>query len=110
MSRIERESRGRMRPTLGSVYPALRQLEGLVRSWLEPPRGKAGRPRRYYELTLSGVGVATAQRAALSAFINGTAAPSVPEGALEQMRARLQRSAELSAACMKLRQAAEDLP
>jgi len=91
---------------LGSVYPALRQLErqGLVRSWQVPASG-AGRPRRYYELTRKGIAAAAAEREALAGLLesdaSGTAAPT-PE-AIRAMRRRLRECARVSAFVSELR-------
>jgi PadR family transcriptional regulator, regulatory protein PadR len=102
--RIRRDSSGRVRLRLGSIYPALRALEeqGLVRSRLVPrPRG-AGRPRRFYHLTPRGVAASLAQRDALAAFFRPVRArPSAEE--VKLMAARIRQCIELSAFVLELR-------
>lgn len=77
---VETESRGAVRPEIGSLYRVLGRLmtEGLVEE--VPPPGDApdvhrGRPRRYYRLTVAG-------RSALEADARRL------EGALELARKR----------------------
>ena len=105
--RVEQRTGGTIRLRQGSVYPALRQLEreGLVRGWEGRSRKGGGRPRRYFELTLTGVKAARAVKQVVSGFMKGTdaAPPSVHE--VEQMRERLQRCVEVSAFCAELRRA-----
>jgi PadR family transcriptional regulator, regulatory protein PadR len=58
IERVKRHTGGLVNLNEGAVYPALRALEeeGLVRFVGEgqPPAGRGGRPRRYYELTAAG--------------------------------------------------------
>jgi PadR family transcriptional regulator PadR len=72
IERVSKGSRGTLRLHQGSAYPALRALEraGLVRSWEGPPEEvRAGRPRRYYELTAAGLRTARGQRDVLLGFL-----------------------------------------
>ncbi len=85
IERIRRATRGLMRVGMGSLYPTLRALEGegLVRSRLLRARPGAGRPRRYFELTLAGVGARNAERRAVAALFR------VGEDRLRRESARL---------------------
>lgn len=100
--RIREATTGRIRLRPGSVYPALRALEraGLVRR-MEDRRGRTGRPRRYYELTIEGAAAAMAQREALSALFGAAGRPSPPDAAL--MRDRIRSCAKVSAFVHELR-------
>jgi len=72
IERVADRTRGKIRLHQGSAYPALRALEreGLVRSWEGAPEEvRAGRPRRYYELTAEGLRTARGQRAVLLGFL-----------------------------------------
>jgi len=91
----------------GSVYPALRQLERerLVRSWAGKSAKGGGRPRRYYELTATGVKAAMVVKRMVSGFVNATPAPPPSPREVQHMRERLRRCAEVSAFCMELRRA-----
>jgi len=103
IERVGQRTNGRVRLGQGSVYPALRDLEnaGLVRSWTgrRDVRG-AGRPRVYYELTVAGVGAATALRDAVIGFVQAGEAEPGPSKAVE---ARLRRGLDLSAVARSLR-------
>jgi DNA-binding PadR family transcriptional regulator len=103
IDRIRDQTGGRVRLRLGSVYPALRDLEKqrLVRSW-EVPAARGGRPRRYYELTLKGVAAATAQREVIGDLLGGRAEVLPPE-TIERMRDRLGECAAVSAFVIDLR-------
>jgi PadR family transcriptional regulator PadR len=103
IDRIRDQTGGRVRLRLGSVYPALRDLEKqrLVRSW-EVPGARGGRRRRYYELTLKGVAAATAQREVLRDLLGGRAEVLRPE-TIERMRDRLGECAAVSAFVIDLR-------
>jgi PadR family transcriptional regulator PadR len=71
IERVSKKTRGKIRLHQGSAYPALRALEreGLVRSWEGPQEEiRAGRPRRYYELTADGLRTARGQREMLLGF------------------------------------------
>jgi len=98
--RIARATSGRVRFAEGSIYPALRRLQGdrLVRRWsVVPGRRRGGRARRYYELTERGVRASDAERRDL--LLLAGAASSLPDPAeRERMRARIELGAELSEA------------
>jgi PadR family transcriptional regulator PadR len=71
IDRVAARTGGKIRLHQGSAYPALRALErdGLVRSWEgSPEEVRAGRPRRYYELTAEGLRTARGQRDVLLGF------------------------------------------
>jgi DNA-binding PadR family transcriptional regulator len=102
--RIASRTRGRVRLHQGSVYRALRDLErrGLVR--MRTVRsGRAGRPRRYYELTPGGVAVAEAERNALADLVAERPGPTPSPVERDLMRERIKRCAELSALVLDLR-------
>jgi PadR family transcriptional regulator PadR len=103
IERVRKRTDGAVRLRLGSVYPALRDLEksGLVRSW-EVAADKGGRRRRYYELTLRGVAAARAQRELLGNVL-GRAAEAPGPATLRQMRERLDECAAVSAFVLDLR-------
>ncbi len=50
------EERTRRTASIGAIYTTLGRLEerGLVRSHTEEPRGRTGRPRKYYALSPEG--------------------------------------------------------
>jgi DNA-binding PadR family transcriptional regulator len=103
IDRIREQTGGHVRLRLGSVYPALRDLEKrrLVRSW-EVPGARGGRRRRYYELTQRGVAAATAQREVIGELLGGR--PEVLQReTIEQMRDRLGECAAVSAFVIDLR-------
>src|SRR5512143_2993868 len=103
IERIAARTGGRVRLGQGSVYPALRDLEaaGLVRSWTTRQGAKgAGRPRVYYELTVAGVGAASAVRDAVAGFVDVDRAEPGPSRAVE---AGLRRGLDLSAVARALR-------
>jgi PadR family transcriptional regulator PadR len=107
IQRVEHRSGGTIFLRQGSVYPALRRLErdGLVRSWKGRSTKAGGRPRRYFELTVSGVKAARAVRQVVSGLMKGPEAPPPSAHEVEQMRERLQRCVEVSAFCGELRRA-----
>jgi DNA-binding PadR family transcriptional regulator len=79
------------RPSVGSLYPALGQLEadGLARSWQVVPGGRRGaRSRTYYELTHPGYRRAEEDAALLRSI---AARPSAIDGIPSPSRATLQR-------------------
>jgi PadR family transcriptional regulator, regulatory protein PadR len=105
IERIRRRTGGRVAMHQGSVYPALRQLEGegLVRCRTEPTG--VGRPRKYYELTVKGVRAAEQVRALLAAML-GPTAPAPAPASDAAIADRLRRCAEVSAASLALARAA----
>jgi PadR family transcriptional regulator len=103
IGRIRLHTAGRLRLRLGSVYPALRDLQarGLVTSW-GAPNPKRGRRRVYYELTPKGMAAAREQREAIQGLLlPGTKGPSAQE--LVRMRDRLRKCVALSAFVLDLR-------
>jgi DNA-binding PadR family transcriptional regulator len=100
IERVRSASLGHVRLALGSLYPALRQLEKgrLVRSWtVVPGRSRGGRARRYYELTEAGVRASETARSALAALL-AVERRRQPES-LEEIagrKRRLELGAELS--------------
>ena len=103
IARVAERTGGRVRLGQGSVYPALRDLEagGLVRSWTGSRGVKgAGRPRVYYELTVAGVGAASALRDAVIGFVE---AGEHRPGPSKSVEAGLRRGLDLSAVARSLR-------
>jgi PadR family transcriptional regulator PadR len=103
IERVAERTGRRVRLGQGSVYPALRDLKaaGLVRSWTGRWGVKgAGRPRVYYELTVAGVGAASALRDAVIGFV---AAGEGEPGFSKTVEARLKRGLDLSAVARSLR-------
>jgi PadR family transcriptional regulator PadR len=102
IERVAERTGGRVRLGQGSVYPALRDLEaaGLVRSWTgrRGVRG-AGRPRVYYELTVAGVGAASAVRETVTGFVDAGRGEPASSKAVE---AGLRRGLDLSAVARSL--------
>ena len=108
---VRRRSAGRLQAGPGSIYPALRKLEGegLVRSWTaaRPHRGR-GRPRRYYELTRRGfLEVHRLQDAVRAAVADTVSLPAVSSAVMEE---RVLRARDLSEATRRLRLATIDAP
>ena len=105
--RVRERTGGAVSLKQGSVYPALRQLERerLVRSWNGKSAKGGGRPRRYFELTPTGVKAAMVVKHMVAGFVNATSAPPPSPREVEQQRERLRRCAEVSAFCMELRRA-----
>ena len=103
IDRVRRQTSGRVRLRLGSVYPALSDLERrrLVRSW-EVPALSRGRRRRYYELTPKGVAAVRAEREALQGLL-GTAPEGPTPEEIARMRGRLRECAAVSAFVLDLR-------
>jgi PadR family transcriptional regulator PadR len=99
--RIRRSTAGRVRVRLGSLYPALRDLQrrGLVRSW--EIAGARGRPRTYYELTRKGIAVAAADREGLRRLTASSVNPPSTE-TLARMSERLRRCASVSRFVLQL--------
>ena len=108
---VRRRSGGRLQGGPGSIYPALRKLEGegLVRSWTaaRPHRGR-GRPRRYYELTALGFReVHRLQEVVRAAVADAVSLPAVSSAVMEE---RVLRARDLSEAARRLRVAMIDAP
>jgi PadR family transcriptional regulator PadR len=108
---VRRRSGGRLQAGPGSIYPALRKLEGegLVRSWTAalPHRGR-GRPRRYYELTTRGFReVHRLQDAVRAAMTETVSLPAVSSAVMEE---RVLRARDLSEAARRMRVAMSDAP
>ena len=108
---VRRRSRGRLQAGPGSIYPALRKLEGegLVRSWTAagPHRGR-GRPRRYYELTAPGFReVHRLQDAVPAAVADAVSLPAVSSAVMGE---RVLRARDLSEAARRIRAAMIDAP
>jgi DNA-binding PadR family transcriptional regulator len=106
--RVRRDTRGQVRLGPGSVYPALRALEG--RGWIRTratSRKAAGRPGVVYELTPEGVAAAAAQREALAAFYEPR--PDVRSSPIDvpALRERLVRTARASSFVLRLRSAVQ---
>jgi len=105
MDRVRRLTGGLVRLRMGSVYPALKALEEqeLVRGEVVPPRGSAGRPRKYYELTAAGMAAALAEREALAALLRTKDSGAGGED-LRRMQERLRRAGRASASVRRLRE------
>jgi DNA-binding PadR family transcriptional regulator len=104
IERVRQATGGVVRLGMGSVYPALKALEGerLLRCQTVPPVGRAGRPRKYYELTAAGVVAANREREALAGLLRARrGAPTA--GDVRRMQERLRRSARVSASAGRLR-------
>jgi PadR family transcriptional regulator, regulatory protein PadR len=97
--RIDRATAGRVRLADGSVYPALKALQGqrLVRSWtVVPGRTRGGRARTYYELTVTGVRGARASGEALVRLAGSSANPPASPADVARTVQRVRRGMELS--------------
>jgi PadR family transcriptional regulator PadR len=103
IERVRIRSRGRVRLPQGVVYPALLRLERrkLLRRWAANSK-RIGRPRRYYELTPTGILVAQSERDAIAGFATGETlqAPSTQEIVI--MRERLSECGEVAEAALWL--------
>ena len=108
IDRVAEQTSGRVRLRLGSVYPALSELEKrrLLRSW-EVPGARGGPPRRYYELTPKGVVAALAQREALHGLLGKAREGPTPDE-IARMRDRLRECAAVSAFVLDLRRRMAD--
>lgn len=82
----------------GTLYPALRRLEsaGAVRAWMEDGRSRVGRPRRFSELTASGVELLGRQRSLLRAVAAPKAMARPSTAAIRRMRRHLRRAFAVS--------------
>jgi len=109
VKRVQRDSAGLIRLRPGSVYPALRAMEqeGLVAVRPGQADGRRGRPRRYYELTLRGVQVAIAQRAALLELLGGPGVTATPD--VGEMRRQLESCSSLSGSVVELERRVRDV-
>ena len=100
-AQLRRRSSGRLQAGPGSIYPALRKLEGegLARSWTVS-HGR-GRPRRYYELTGRGLGeVRRLLDTVRETMADEASLPDVPTRAMEE---RVRRARDLSQAARRIR-------
>jgi DNA-binding PadR family transcriptional regulator len=106
--RVRGRTRGRMRLRAGSLYPTLQVLarQGLLRSWIVRAPGARGRPRRYYELTPSGLAAAGEQRELLAGFLGERPASPPSSAERQRMRDRMRRCSELSRFLQDLREKA----
>jgi DNA-binding PadR family transcriptional regulator len=107
--RVNFATRGQVRLSEGTLYPALRALRTsrLIRAWTVIPGGrKGGRARTYYELTIEGVKRSEELATTLTDLASGfrPRAPT-PPAKREAMQGRLRRVAEISEAMMTLRDA-----
>ena len=102
--RIRRLTRGRVKVSPGSVYPALRALarQGLVKRSAGPTPRAAGRPRQDYELTARGRSVRRAQGEAVAALF-GAAPDERAVVDVRLMQERIRSCADLSAFALELR-------
>ena len=59
--------------SVGAIYTTLGRLEdrGLVRSRVEEPRGRTGRPRKYYALSAEGARELRASYASIQSMASG---------------------------------------
>lgn len=105
IERVRHRSGGVLRLNRGGAYLALRGLEvrRFVRSWVRRLPA-VGRPRRYYELTASGIRQAEVARVALRGLV-GPEGGGPSAGELRQMADRVRRAAELSRLALRLRDA-----
>jgi len=72
IERVKQRTNGKVALHQGSVYPLLRSMEeeGLLKSWDDKPSDlRAGRPRRYYELTADGLRAAREQSDTLTGLL-----------------------------------------
>jgi PadR family transcriptional regulator PadR len=108
---VRRRSGGRLQAGPGSIYPALRKLEGegLVRSWTASgPHVGRGRPRRYYELTTRGFAeVHRLQDAVRAAMADAVSLPAVSSAVMGE---RVLRARDLSEAARRIHAAMIDAP
>lgn len=106
VERVESGSRGGVRLNRGGAYLALRALErqGLVHGWMRRTSG-VGRPRRYYELTPSGIVGADEIRKALAALLR-RGPEGAPEGDPRAMADRVSEASAVSLSAARLRDAA----
>ena len=104
METLEAPGLGGRPPGPGTLYPLLRRLEeaGLVRGWLEEGRSRVGRPRRFCELTLSGVTALNRIRASLRAIGSGDEQMPRPASSVHRMRENLRRGFRVSSFAMRL--------
>jgi PadR family transcriptional regulator, regulatory protein PadR len=104
IERVRRTTYGRVRLSMGSIYPALRRLqrEGFVVSRLVRARPGPGRPRRYFELTPRGVAVRDAERRALAALFR-VEDHRIPRESPRLIGERLRRCSSTSTSALSLR-------
>ena len=103
LERIRDRTGGRMRLRPGSLYPALRALEGegLVQGWAGATQ--RGRRRQYYELTSQGIRAAEEMRAVIRMFVGPAPAPPVSQRERSKMRERILRCIRVSDFAHELR-------
>lgn len=105
--RITRTTAGQVRPSEARVYPVLHELqrEGLVKAVRVVPGSIRGaRSRTYYDLTLSGVKAANAERAILRSLLTDVVpAPGLRERT--RMMLRVLSAEDLAELGQDLRQA-----
>jgi PadR family transcriptional regulator, regulatory protein PadR len=104
IARLAARSKGAVRLQCGSVYPTLRRLEreGRVRGWVER-RGR-GRPRRNYELTVTGVVEADRIATALRSLLPARRVAPAPQD-LRAMAARIDACEVISRRAREVRNA-----
>ena len=107
MERLREEGLGGRPPGPGTLYPLLRRLEeaGLVRSWIEKRRSSVGRPRRFQELTASGLGALDRVRQQLRAIERESGPTRRQVSTVRRMRANLRRAFRASSFALRLRDA-----
>jgi DNA-binding PadR family transcriptional regulator len=107
--RVKLATRGQLRLSEGTLYPALRALRAsrLLRAWtVIPGRRQGGRARTYYELTIQGVRQSEELAATLTELASGFRPRATTTPAeRDAMQNRLRRVAEISEAMMTLRDA-----
>jgi PadR family transcriptional regulator, regulatory protein PadR len=103
IERIRVATRGLAELGMGSVYPALKRMEaeGLVRSRTVRSTA-AGRPMKYYELTVKGVAARRSEAEALLRLL-GVERPPLPAPPPELAAQRLERCQAATAAAWELR-------
>jgi hypothetical protein len=108
IERVRRLSRGTLSLTPAQVRGALRSLEQqrLVRSWVNITGSEHHRAPRYYEPTGEGILEAHVQRESLAGLLGFPRPPGPSPRERRAMAERLRRTAALSAATLRLRDAA----
>lgn len=106
IERVWSRSRGGVRLNRGGAYLALRALErqGLVHGWMRRT-SDVGRPRRYYELTPSGIVRAEEIRKTLVSLLR-LGFEGAPEADPRAMADRVSEASAVSLSAARLRDAA----